>query len=72
MAKTHRYRATIAWTGNTGRGTEAYGAYDRAHDILVEGKPSVLGSADPAFRGDASKHNPEDLLVASLAGCHML
>ncbi|MCZ7642373.1 MAG: OsmC family protein [Pseudorhodoplanes sp.] len=29
-------------------------------------------SADPGFRGDPALHNPEDLLVASLASCHML
>ncbi len=29
-------------------------------------------SSDPSFRGDKSKHNPEELLVASLSSCHML
>ena len=29
-------------------------------------------TADPAFRGDASKHNPEDLLLAAISSCHML
>ena len=72
MTKTHRYQATITWTGNAVRGTETYVAYERAYDIQVDGKPVLLGSADPAFRGDASRHNPEDLLVASLSGCHML
>ena len=32
----------------------------------------IAGSADPAFRGDRTRYNPEDLLVASLAACHML
>lgn len=27
---------------------------------------------DPAFRGDAHRYNPEELLLASLASCHML
>ena len=30
------------------------------------------GSSDPAFRGDAQRYNPEELLVASLSSCHML
>ncbi|MFN7921485.1 MAG: OsmC family protein [Bryobacteraceae bacterium] len=30
------------------------------------------GSSDPAFRGDRTRYNPEDLLVASLSACHML
>jgi organic hydroperoxide reductase OsmC/OhrA len=72
MAGEHRYAATIAWTGNRGSGTSGYKDYDRAHVIRIGGKPDIAGSADPAFRGDAGAHNPEDLLVASLSACHML
>ena len=35
-------------------------------------KAAILGSSDPAFKGDKNKHNPEDLLVASISSCHML
>ena len=38
----------------------------------VAGKPSLFLSAAPEYRGDASRHNPEDLLVLSLATCHAL
>ena len=38
----------------------------------MEGKPDLVGTADPGFRGERDKHNPEDLLVASLSSCHML
>src|SRR5450755_1012214 len=73
MAKEHRYRTTTTWTGNLGTGTSHYRAYARDYEIVAPGKSSpVLGSSDPAFRGDASRYNPEDLLVASLSACHML
>jgi organic hydroperoxide reductase OsmC/OhrA len=72
VAKAHRYAVEVRWTGNTGSGTSGYRAYRRDHDILAEGKPPILGSSDPAFRGDPTRHNPEDLLVASLSACHML
>jgi organic hydroperoxide reductase OsmC/OhrA len=36
------------------------------------GKPALALSADPSFRGDATKHNPEELFLASLSSCHML
>lgn len=71
-AHTHTYRATTTWAGNLGEGTRTYRAYSRNHDIEVAGKAPLLCSSDPAFRGDPSRHNPEDLLVASLSGCHML
>ena len=68
----HRYAATTVWTGNRGTGTSGYKEYGREHDILMPGKPTIAGSADPAFRGDAARLNPEDLLIASLSACHML
>jgi organic hydroperoxide reductase OsmC/OhrA len=72
MSKEHRYTVTVRWTGNLGKGTETYRAYARDHEILGGSKPLIPGSSDPAFRGDPSRYNPEDLLVASLSGCHML
>jgi organic hydroperoxide reductase OsmC/OhrA len=68
----HRYAVTVAWTGNRGEGTSSYRAYSRDHTITVEGKPAIAGSADPVFRGEASRHNPEDFLVSALSACHML
>lgn len=72
MAKQHHYTATIEWTGNKGEGTSGYTNYDRAHNISIDGKELIKASSDPAFRGDASRYNPEELLLASLSSCHML
>lgn len=72
MTKLHRYTASISWTGNQGKGTFDYKGYARDHDISIEGKPTIGASSDPGFRGDKSKYSPEDLLVSSLSGCHML
>lgn len=68
----HSFAVSVEWTGNTGAGTSSYTSYRRAHEISAEGKPAIPGSSDPAFRGDASRYNPEELLVASLSACHML
>jgi organic hydroperoxide reductase OsmC/OhrA len=38
----------------------------------VAGKPDLVGTADPAFRGERDRYNPEDLLIVSLSSCHML
>src|SRR5690606_14624245 len=72
QGRTHDYHATIRWTGNLGTGTATYAAYGRDYRISVPGKPDLDGSADARFRGDATRHNPEDLLVAALSACHML
>ena len=68
----HHYNIKITWSGNRGSGTSAYKAYDRSHTISVSGKPDIQGSSDAAFRGDKTKHTPEDLFVSTLSTCHML
>lgn len=72
MGRTHEYKTRLRWTGNRGKGTASYPAYGREHVLSVEHKPDLLGSSDPHFRGDASRWNPEELLVAALSACHML
>jgi organic hydroperoxide reductase OsmC/OhrA len=81
MAKTHKYALEITWTGNQGTGTSDYTAYNRNHTIVAvtnhlgdnpTKKEAIYASADSVFRGDATKYNPEDFFLASLASCHML
>ena len=70
--RVHRYAITVTWTGNDGDGTATYRSYRRDHDVTAAGRPTILGSSDPHFRGDATRWNPEQLLVAALAQCHLL
>lgn len=70
---THNYRISLCWTGDRGAGTADYKAYGRDHEIVAEDKQTAIpGSADPHFRGDPTRYNPEELLLASLSACHML
>ena len=68
----HRYVTKTIWTGNRGQGTSEYKAYDRSHIIRIKDKMDIAGSSDAAFRGDKTKHTPEDLFVSTLSTCHML
>jgi organic hydroperoxide reductase OsmC/OhrA len=68
----HHYEIAVEWTGNDGAGTSSYRAYRRDHIVRAPGKPDLPGSAEPVFRGDPSRYNPEELLVASVSQCHML
>lgn len=68
----HRYATKTIWTGNRGQGTSEYKAYDRSHIIRIKDKMDIAGSSDAAFRGDKTKHTPEDLFVSTLSTCHML
>lgn len=68
----HHYETFIEWTGNRGLGTANYKAYGRESILGAVGHHSIESSSDHSFRGDASRWNPEELLVAALSQCHML
>ena len=70
--KTHKYEITVNWVGNQGSGTSGYKDYERNFVIQADKKNDISGSADPAFLGDSTKWNPEELLLASVSACHKL
>lgn len=72
MSGLHEFSVHVTWTGSGSDGTSSYVSYSRDHEVSIEGKPILPGSADPAFRGDPGRYSPEDLFVASLSQCHML
>ena len=72
MKGEHHYNAHLIWDGNRGDGTSTYAGYGRQYRVLIDGKPNLDGSADAAFRGEAGKHNPEDLFLAAISSCHLL
>ena len=71
-AHEHAYSALVEWNGNTGTGTATYAGYARSYRVHVSGKRDLELSADPAFRGDPTRHNPEDLFLTAVSACHML
>jgi organic hydroperoxide reductase OsmC/OhrA len=70
--RSHHYAVQVIWTGNKGSGTSSYTSYGRDHYITAPEKATIDGSSDPVFRGDRTRYNPEELLVASASACHML
>ncbi len=68
----HSYAVRVEWQGNFGAGTTGYRDYGRDLLISADGNPDIPGSADKPFRGTPERWNPEELLLAALAQCHML
>ena len=69
----HHYAVDLTWTGSRGVGTTSYRSYGRDLVLTSEGKQhEIAGSADRTFHGDADRWNPEELLLAALAECHLL
>ncbi|HXH06197.1 MAG TPA: OsmC family protein [Vicinamibacterales bacterium] len=63
---THRFEGTLTW--RAGAAPPATGN----HRVVFAGRPALEVSAAPQYRGDGTKLNPEELLVASLASCQLL
>jgi organic hydroperoxide reductase OsmC/OhrA len=69
-AHAHRYTARCQWSGSTAVGYDGYG---RAHAGSAPPASAQLDlSGDPAFGGDPSLLNPEQLLVLAAASCQLL
>lgn len=71
-SKSHHYTIEMNWSGAKQGTTQSYTSYSREFTLKSPGKKDILGSSDPAFRGDPTLYNPEELLLASIASCHML
>ncbi|MCU0897508.1 MAG: OsmC family protein [Burkholderiales bacterium] len=67
----HHFHARITWPRAAGA-TTATADYTRDYRLSLDGKPELFGSGPTVFKGDAAGLNPEEMLVASLAACHML
>jgi organic hydroperoxide reductase OsmC/OhrA len=67
------YGATIEWKADGGFRD---GRYSRAHAIAFDGGVEIRGSSSPHLvaepMSDPKAVDPEELLVASAASCHML
>lgn len=62
--------ASIRWQRSTP--DFLYDSYNRAHEWSFDAGITLRASASLAFRGDADCVDPEEALVASLSGCHLL
>ena len=68
--RVHHYRARGSWRGSTAVG---YDDYRRAHSGSAPPAAAEFAlTADPAFRGEPERANPEQLLVLAAVSCQLL
>ena len=72
MHTDHHFAVDVEWTGNRGTGTSGYKEYGRENAISAAGKVTIDGSSARVFHGNPERWNPEELLIAALAECHLL
>ncbi len=64
------FTARLSWQRHTP--DFVYDTYKRDHDVVFGSGSRISASAAPAFKGDPTRINPEEQLVAALSSCHML
>ncbi len=70
MSHLHTYTSRLSWQGSTGVG---YDGYDRTHRVTTPpAHDDLVLTSDPAFRGNATLMNPEQLLLAAASSCQLL
>lgn len=70
MQSKHTYKIGLVWQG--GVAIEKRYRYHKTYELSFDNKPSLVGSADATFHGDANLYNPEEMLLAALSSCHMM
>lgn len=72
MPRTFKFNIKNHWSLDSAqKEREANGALKTHHVFLEDGKEMEV-SAAKHFKGDASKYNPEELLMAALSSCHFM
>lgn len=72
MKKDHTFSLHLTWESPADSGVTPRDRAWRRHTVSHPDKPAIRGSAAPVFRGEKELWNPEELLLAALAQCHML
>ncbi len=68
----HQFSLSLHTNPGSGHDELRPGQIARRHTIVADGKPALEGSSASIFHGEASRWNPEELLIAALAQCHYL
>ena len=72
MPDTHTFEARLRWPADPTQTMPPATDFSRNNVLSGAGKPEIAASAPCVFGGDDSRYNPEELLVMSLAQCHLL
>ncbi len=67
---TEQFTSSLRWARTTPDFN--WETYDRSHDVRVGSGTWRAAASAPAYKGDGTRINPEEMLVAALSSCHML
>ena len=71
MTSQHSFHIHLEWESQEKSNLDEN--YSKEYTLIGSNlSAKILGSSAPAFKGDDKRYNPENLLIGSLASCHML
>ncbi len=72
MQAAQLYQITLSYPASATQALPPATDYSRDSALQSEGKSSVAASSPALYGGDPGRYNPEELMLMSLAQCHML
>ncbi len=66
------FKVHTKWSSLTESDTSKARNNSKTHSIHIKSKDVLTISAAKEFKGDQTKHNPEDLFLSALSSCHMM
>ncbi|MFB9054551.1 OsmC family protein [Formosa undariae] len=72
MPTTLHFKIQNYWDLETAQTEKQSGGSLKTHHVYLENGKEIQVSAAKPFKGDATKYNPEELLMAALSSCHFM
>ncbi|MGJ5642123.1 OsmC family protein [Formosa sp. S-31] len=72
MEATFTFKLKNSWSLEEAQRQKASGGALKTHQVFLEKGKRLEISAEKRFKGDGSKFNPEELLLAALSSCHFM
>jgi organic hydroperoxide reductase OsmC/OhrA len=66
------FKVHTKWSSLTENDTSKSRSNLKTHRTYIKNKEVLTISAAKEFKGDETKHNPEDLFLSALSSCHMM
>jgi organic hydroperoxide reductase OsmC/OhrA len=66
------FTVNTTWSSVNEQDSSKVYSNSKTHKVHIKDKESLTVSAAKEFKGDKTKHNPEDLFLSALSSCHMM
>ncbi len=72
MSAEHPFEVSLSWPADPAQSMPPAPKFSRDSLLTAPGKPTVPSGLPASYGGDGTRYDPEELMMMSLAHCHML